>query len=117
MTAMPAAPVTAVPAMVPAPVAAMPVPVVPVMSPTHLLGRKALDLGFGCDGGMKVFARRRRTFVFRKRQLRRKRRGLCACSQRGGAGGASGKSNGQFQKVTAFHDISLSWCMSDAGRV
>jgi hypothetical protein len=99
--------VTAVPAMVPTPVAAMPVPV-PVMSPTHLFGRKALDFGFGCDGGMKVFARRRRTFIFRKRQLRRQRRGLCACSKRRSAGGAGGKSNGQFQKVAAFHDISLS---------
>jgi hypothetical protein len=112
MTAMPAAPVTAVPATVPAPVAVVPVMPVPVMSPTHLLGRKTLDFGFGCDSGMKVFARGRRTFIFRKRQLRRQRRGLCARGKRSGAGGAGGKSNGEFQKVTAFHDISLSWCMT-----
>ena len=107
---MPAAPVTAVPAMVPAPVAVVPVMPVPVMSPTHLFGLEALHLGFGCDGGMKVFAPGRRTFIFRKRQLRRQRRGLCACCQRGRAGG---KSNGEFQKVTAFHDISLSLLVHD----
>jgi hypothetical protein len=34
--------------------------------------------------------------------MRRKRRGLRA---RGERGGARGKSNGEFQKVSAFHDI------------
>ena len=37
-------------------------------------------------------------------RLRRQRRGLDACRQRGGAGG---NSNGELQKIAAFHDISL----------
>ena len=88
-----------------APVPAVPAPVatVPVMSPAHLLRLETVRFFFGGQCGMRVFNRRRQPFIFRKR-LRRKRRGLRARSQRGGAGG---KSKGEFQKVAAFHDISL----------
>ena len=45
--------------------------------------------------------------------MRRQRRGLRARGQRGGSGG---KSNGELQKLAAFHDISLFVAMaSDAG--
>jgi hypothetical protein len=113
MTAMPAAPV---PAVAPAPMAVVPVPV-PVMAPAHLFGPEAVDLAFGGDGGTGIFVRRRQPFIFCKR-MRRQRRGLRARCKRGGSGR---KSSGEFQKVAAFHDISLlvlgAWCLaSDAGR-
>jgi hypothetical protein len=46
--------------------------------------------------------------------MRRKRRGLRA---RGHRGSARGKSKGEFQKVAAFHDVSLFAYASDAKRV
>jgi hypothetical protein len=46
--------------------------------------------------------------------MRRQRRGLRARDERSGSGR---KSSGEFQKVAAFHDISLFFCLvSDAGR-
>jgi hypothetical protein len=45
--------------------------------------------------------------------MRQQRRGPCARGQRGSG---RGKSKGQFQKMAAFHDISLSMRASDAGR-
>ena len=107
VTAVPAAPVAVTPApmtVTPTPVAMTPTPVtvVPVMAPTHLFRLEAAHFVFGRDGGNGIFVRRRQPFIFRKR-LRRKRRGLRARSQRGGAGG---NSKGKFQEVAAFHDIS-----------
>jgi hypothetical protein len=46
--------------------------------------------------------------------MRQQWRGPCARGQRGSA---RGKSKGQFQKMAAFHDISLSMRASDAVRV
>jgi hypothetical protein len=43
--------------------------------------------------------------------MRRERRGLRSCSKRSRA---RGKSSGDFQKVSAFHDISSSCLASDA---
>jgi hypothetical protein len=83
----------------------MPAPVtpVPVMSPAHLLRLEAVHFSFRGQCGVRVFGRGRQPLIVRKR-LRRKRRGLRARSQRGGAGG---NSKGKFQEVAAFHDISL----------
>jgi hypothetical protein len=87
-------------------VAPMPtaVPVmVPVVSPAYLLGLQLLNLRLCRDGGMNILIRWRQPFISAKR-TRRQRRGLCARGQRGGPGG---NSNGKFQKVAAFHDVSL----------
>jgi hypothetical protein len=71
------------------------------MAPAHLFGRKAIDLLTGDDGGMGVFSSRRLVIAER---LRHQGGGLRA----GGQGRcARGKSNGEFQKMAAFHDISL----------
>jgi hypothetical protein len=98
-------PVAAVPmtmpvAVAPAPVTAVPVPV-PVMTPTHRFRLEPAGFFGGGDRGMRI--RRRQPAAMIKR-LRRQRRGLCAGGKRGGSGG---KSKGYFQKVAAFHDISL----------
>jgi hypothetical protein len=82
--------------------AAMPVPM-PVVTPAHLFGLEAVDLVVGGDGGTGILVRRRQPFIFCKR-LRCQRRGLHARGERSGSGR---KSSGEFQKVAAFHDISL----------
>ena len=79
--------------------AVVPAPVMPV--PAHLFGLQMFHLLTGGYGGTSVLIRRRQPSVLRER-MRRKRRGLRA---RGERGGARGKSNGEFQKVSAFHDI------------
>jgi hypothetical protein len=88
-------------AVMPAPVAAAPMPV-PVVAPAYLLGLETLNLVLGGDSrtGSLIC---RQPFIFRKR-MRRKRRGLRGCRQRGGA---RGYSKSKFKKVTAFHDIFL----------
>jgi hypothetical protein len=80
---------------------AVPMPV-PVVAPAYLLGLETLNLVLGGDRrtGSLIC---RQPFIFRKR-MRRKRRSLRGCRQRGGA---RGYSKGKFQKVTAFHDIFL----------
>ena len=78
-----------------------PVTPVPVMSPAHLFGLQMFYLVGGGNGGTGLLIRRRQPSVFCER-MRRKRRGLRA---RGERGRARGKSNGEFQKVSAFHDI------------
>ena len=98
MAAMPAAPVMAVPAAMPAPVPTVPVPV-PVVPPAHLLGLEMIHFVLGGDSGTDIG---RQPAAFFER-MRRKRCGLRANSQRCGAGG---KSNSEFQKVAAFHVIS-----------
>src|SRR5665811_2533840 len=78
--------------------AAAPVPV-----PADLFRLEALHLALAGHGGTGRFIYRRQLCAFCQR-LRRQRRGLGAGSQRGGSGR---KSKGDFQKMTAFHDISL----------
>jgi hypothetical protein len=100
-----ALPVTAMPA--PVPVVAMPMPatvpaVVPVMSPANLFGLEAVHFVLGGNGGTRFLTCSRRRLIAGNR-LRRQRRGVDACRQRGGAGG---NPNGEFQKIAAFHDIS-----------
>jgi hypothetical protein len=87
-------------AVVPAPVAAVPVPV--VVTPAYFLGLEAIDIVLGRDRGLRIIAARRHETLLRGN--RRQRRGLRARSTRCGA---SGKSNGEFQKMAAFHGISL----------
>ena len=89
----------------PAPVTAAPtpVPVVPMPVPADLFRLEALHLALAGHGGTGRFIYRRQLSAFCQR-LRRQRRGLGAGSQRGGSGR---KSKGDFQKMTAFHDISL----------
>ena len=98
---MPAAPVPAAPApmtVTPAPVAVVPMPV-----PADLFRLEALHLALATHGRTGSSIARRQLSAFCQR-LRRQRRGLGAGSQRGGSGR---KSKGDFQKMTAFHDISL----------
>ncbi len=117
-----ASPVTAVPVMavpvavMPTPVAMMPTPVmpVPVMSPVYLLGFQVLNLGLCGHRGTNIPIRRWQLLIFRKR-TRQQRRGLSGGGQCGRSGG---KSNGDFQKMAAFHDTSPCSCAaSDARRV
>jgi hypothetical protein len=96
-----AAPVPVVPmAAMPAPVATVPMPV-PVVAPAYLFGLEAFYFALGGDSGTGSLSCRQ-PFIFRQR-MRRKRRGLRTRRQRGCA---RGYSNSEFQKVTAFHDIS-----------
>jgi hypothetical protein len=98
--AMPVA-VTPTPMTVmPSPVTAVPVPV-PVMTPAHLFGLELAGLFGAGDGGVHVCRRQPAAVV---KRLRRQRRSLYAAGQRGRSGGTS---KGDFQKVTAFHDMSL----------
>lgn len=78
------------------------------MSPAHLFGCEAIDLVLADDRGFRIFTRRRHEI--RLRPDRRQRCSLRARSKRGRAGH---KSKGEFQKVTAFHDISLSRVVND----
>ena len=95
-------PVVAAPVVsVPAPVTVVPVPVPVMMSPAHLFGLETIDLLGGGHRGMRI--RRWRPAAILQR-MRRQRRGLYTCGQRGRSGR---KSKGDFQKVAAFHDISL----------
>jgi hypothetical protein len=71
-------------------------------SPAHFLGREMVDIVLGCDRGFRGFAVRRHQA--RLRPDRRQWRGLRACGKHCSA---CNKSKGEFQKVTAFHDISL----------
>jgi len=83
-------------AMTPAPMAVM-----PVMSPPHFFGLEAIDLIARGHGGMGIFIGGKLSALTER--LRQKRRGLRA---RGKSGGSGRKSNGEFQKIPAFHDIS-----------
>jgi hypothetical protein len=80
---------------------------VPVMSPTHLLRLEVFHLVPGDDRRFGACAGRGRQT--RLRRDRGQRCGLCAGAKRHGAGG---EPNGEFQKVTALHDIS-SFVVSD----
>ena len=97
------APVTPVPMPVmPAPVAAMPMSVPVMMAPAHLLRLETIDIVLTGNRRRRIFAAGRHEIL--RRGNRRQRRSLRARRQRSSA---SGKANGEFQKVTAFHDILL----------
>ena len=81
----------------------MPPTVMAAMSPTHLLGRETIHLVSAGDGGMRIGISGRPKAVISER-LRQQRRGLRAGGQRSRA---RGKSKGEFQKMAAFHDVSL----------
>ena len=74
----------------------------PVTSPAHLLWLEAVHLVLGSNGGTGIVSGRQPS-VFCER-MRRKRRGLRTRGQRRSA---RGKSKGKFQKMAAFHGISL----------
>ena len=78
--------------------------------PTHLLGLEMIHFVLGGDSGTDIG---RQPAAFFER-MRRKWCCLRANSQRSGAGG---KSNGEFQKVAAFHVISSRYMASDAGGI
>jgi hypothetical protein len=69
----------------------------------HFFGLEAVNLRCAGNGGMGILIRGRQPSVFRER-IGRKRRGLGAGSK---CCSARGKSKGEFQKVAAFHDVSL----------
>ena len=116
----PAAAIAPIATAAPAPAAATPTPAAPAPSPAataapaHLFGRKAIDLVAGRDRRLRLGVSGRLA-VFGKR-LRREGCGLCL-GARGQRRRARGKSKSEFQKVAAFHDISLVAAMwSDARR-
>ena len=74
----------------------------PVMSPAHFFRFEAVHLIAGDHSGTGLLIRRRQS-AFRER-MRRKRRGVRA---RGKRCGARNKSKAEFQKMAAFHDVSL----------
>ena len=75
-------------------------------SPPHLLRRETIDIVLRDDGGLcgrfGAFTQWRRKTL--RWHGRRQRRGLRARGQRDRT---RAKSKGKFQKVAAFHDISL----------
>jgi hypothetical protein len=73
------------------------------MAPAHFFGLETVRFVFADVSGTRVFVRGRQPPV-RWKRMRRKRRGMGA---RGQCGGAGGKSKGEFQKVAAFHDVLL----------
>jgi hypothetical protein len=75
---------------------------VPAVSPADLFGLEAIYLALRRNRGTGLLPSRWQSSVCKP--LWRQRCGLRAGSQGRGAGG---KSNGEFQKVAAFHDISL----------
>ena len=94
-------PVTAVP-MTMAPVMA-----VPVMAPPDFFRLQPIDVFLRDNRG---FTARRHNGLFRCN--RRQRPGLRARRKRGGA---CNKSNGEYQKVPAFHDIRPLLLVGDGG--
>jgi hypothetical protein len=82
--------------------AVAPAPVMAV-SPADLFGLETVHFVPRDNGGTGIFIRRRQPSILRKR-LRQQRRGLRA---RGERNRTRGKSDGEFQKVAAFHDIFL----------
>ena len=75
---------------------------VPMTSPAHLFGLEAVHLVAGGDGGTDVRAAGRQLLAFQ--WMWHQRRGLRAGGKRRRA---RGNSHSDFQKVAAFHDISL----------
>src|ERR1700694_2820041 len=101
---MPAVPAVPMPAVtMPAPMAAVPSPVPVMTTPAHRFGLEAIHFLIGGNGRTGILIRRPQPPVFCERMWH-KRGGLRTRSQRGSA---RGNSKGEFQKVTAFHDIFL----------
>jgi hypothetical protein len=71
--------------------------------PVNLLRLEVLDFCLRRDGGVNIRIGGRQFLRFRER-LRRNWRRPRGCRQRGGAGSEPER---EFQKMTAFHDISL----------
>ena len=71
-------------------------------APAHLFRREAIDLLARSDGRLCIRIERQFGVVGERR--RHQRGGLRARCKRDAAGG---KSKGEFQKMAAFHDISL----------
>ena len=74
----------------------------PVTVPSHFFGLEVIDLIGGGDGGMGIPVHGQ--LAVRREPMRRQWRSLRAGNQRGRA---RGKSKSEFQKMAAFHDISL----------
>ena len=70
--------------------------------PAYFLGLQAIDIVLRGDRGFRALAARRHQTLFSR--YRRQRRGVGGRNERCSAGN---KSKGEFQKVAAFHDISL----------
>jgi hypothetical protein len=94
----------AVPAAMPTPVTAVPAPMtpVPVMPPVDFFGFQAIDIVLRDDRGLRAFAPPRHEALLRRNRWQR--RGVHARSKCCSSGGYA---KGEFQKMTAFHDISL----------
>jgi len=88
-------------ATAPAPVTVT--PVVVMAAPMHLLGLKLCGLIAGGDGRMGVRIALRHAGI--SERLWRQRRGLCGGRERGGS---RRDTEGEFQKIAAFHGVSLS---------
>jgi len=92
-------------------VATVPAAVMPAaVAPAHLFGLEAIDIVLRGDRGFRTIAVRWREAVFHR--YRRQRRGLRARSKRGSTGDIS---QGEFQKVAAFHLISSLALVSNEG--
>ena len=95
---------TPVPVAMPTPVT--PVPMMPAMVPmpvpAHLLRLQVIDIILRNHGGLRALVVQRRQARFRRN--RRQRRSLRSGSKRPRA---CNNSKGEFQKVAAFHNISL----------
>jgi hypothetical protein len=85
------------------PVVVVPTMVVPMMSPAYLFGLESADLRLCRDSGMNIPIRGRQRRRAAKR-LRRERGGLRGHGERCGTGC---NPNGDFQKIAAFHEVSL----------
>jgi hypothetical protein len=79
----------------------VPMPV-PVVAPANLFGLEVIDLVLADNSRFRGFAARRQ-----QPRFRRDRRQWCGLRARSKRGSARYKSKGEFQKVAAFHDISL----------
>jgi hypothetical protein len=76
---------------------AMPMPSVPVMSPADFFRLEVVHIVLRDDRGLRAFA------PSMLRRNRRQWRRICAGSK---CRSARGYAKGEFQKMTAFHDIS-----------
>lgn len=88
----------------------VPVPMMPTpmaMMPAHLLGLHVINLVTRGDGRMRVAARRRTCIL-----VERKRRERCRLGCRYERGCSGGDTEGDLQKIAAFHEsfpLLLSW--------
>jgi hypothetical protein len=78
------------------------VPAMPAEMPANFLGFQPFRLVGASHGRTSVLAAGWQPFI--RKRLRHERRGLGACGKRGGT---RGNAKSEFEKVTAFHIISL----------